>query len=50
MVFFSPLQLVLSMRYNLLGIFGGVLVLCLFGIAQLISLRTAEAVGLLVES
>jgi len=41
--------LVLSMRYNLLGIFGGVLVLCLFGITRLISLRTAEGAGLLVE-
>jgi len=48
-IFFSPLQLVLSMRYNLLGIFGGVLVLCLFGITRLISLRTAEGAGLLVE-
>lgn len=49
-IFFSPLQLVLSMRYNLLGIFGGALVLCLFGIARLISLRTAEGVGFLVET
>jgi hypothetical protein len=49
-IFFSPLQLVLSMRYNLLGIFGGVLVLCLFGIARLISLRTAEGARVLVET
>jgi hypothetical protein len=49
-IFFSPLQLVLSMRYNLLGIFGGILVLCLFGIARLISLRTAKGARVLVET
>jgi hypothetical protein len=41
MLFFSPLQLVLSMRYALLAIFGGVLVMCLFAIGAMISSQTS---------
>jgi hypothetical protein len=44
-LFFSPLPLLLLMRYGHLAMMGLAVLLCLFGIARLISAQTPENVG-----